>query len=330
MVAMIHTQEVNRLKATIEGEDDDYVKIYVADNFGSEHELTIEKKTGDIPYHQCESYADNPRDRTPDENEYNEQARRYAKYYVYRERGYDTLENAENPDYINAVREAINELSASEFERYFRPLYQQIQSHHDSSVDRLVEHPPGVRREDAVVYELDVYLGVDLEDGPVSDVAGALAKLSGLDLEEATAQPVTDVSEQELSAWEAVGQQVIEVTDPADVSLEISAVSGIHIGFPNADGEHEVHRAEDPLERESDATIELIPADPGPFEEFREYLDHHLRCQIRDCFAGMGLLPPEPFRTIGFGKFIYARRYDHYDLYPPLHTGVDSSGGLFG
>lgn len=33
----------------------------------------------------------------------------------------------------------------------------------------------------------------------------------------------------------------------------------------------------------------------------------------------MGLVPPESYRVVGFGKFIYIRRYDHYDLYLQFH-----------
>ncbi len=72
-----------------------------------------------------------------------------------------------------------------------------------------------------------------------------------------------------------------------------------------------------------------MPADPGSLEEFREYLDHHLRCQIRDCYVGMGLVPPEPYRVVGFGNFIYARRYDHYDLYPRVHLQEGDHNAAF-
>jgi hypothetical protein len=44
----------------------------------------------------------------------------------------------------------------------------------------------------------------------------------------------------------------------------------------------------------------------------------------------MGLLPPEPFQTVGFGKFIYARRYDHYDLYPRFRRSDKEQNALLG
>ena len=300
------------MKAEFTAEDDDHIGLNVIDNAQNTHDLTLRKGSGVIVYHQCEVYADDPRDRTPDENEYNEQARRYARYYVYQERGYDTVEHTENPDYINAVREAIADLSDAEFRQYFGPLHQQLRSHHDDSVDRLVDIPAGARAEDAVIYELDAYLGIDIEDDSIADEVAALSEAHGLDLEAAT-QPVTDAAENDLADWESVGEHLLDLTD-GDVPMNLAAVSGIHVGYPNSQGEHEVQEADDPLDREADARIELMPADPGSIEEFRAYLDHHLRCQVRDCLAGMGLFPPEPFQTVGYGKFIYARRYDHYDL----------------
>jgi len=319
------------MNAKIIGQDSCDIGTEIIDNNGEIHQIELHKESGEIYAHVCDGYADKPHDRTPDENEYNEQARRYAKYYVHQERGYDTVDHAENPNHVNAVREAIADLSEAEFKQYFGPLHQQLRSHHDNSVERLVDLPTAVRAEDAVVYELDVYLGVDLTDDELSETAAAVADAQGLDYKTGTEQTVSDISQADLVDWQAVGEAVIEQTDPDSVPLEIAAVSGIHVGYPNAAGEHEVQRADSPLDRQPDATIELLPADPGPLSEFDAYLDHHLRCQVRDCFAGMGLLPPEPFQTVGFGKFIYARRYDHYELYPAFHTAdADDSGGLFG
>ena len=71
----------------------------------------------------------------------------------------------------------------------------------------------------------------------------------------------------------------------------------------------------------------MLPYEPGDLANFKEFLDYHLRCQIRDCFVGMGLHPPEKFRVLGYGKFIYARRYNQYDVYPQFHD-PDADGLL--
>jgi hypothetical protein len=313
------------MDAIITGESE-RIGLSVIDNNDAEHLIEMDQE-GEIKYHICEAYEDRASARTSDENEYNTQARRYAKYYVHQERGYDTVEHTENPDYIEAVRQAIADLSETEFRQYFGPLHQQLRSHHDDSVERLVDVPAGARAEDAVIYELDVYLGIDVEEDSIADEVAALADAHGLDVQQGT-RAVTEASESDLAAWMTVGEHLLDITD--DVPLNIASVSGIHVGYPNAAGEHEVQEADDPLDREADARIELMPADPGSLEEFREWLDHHLRCQVRDCFAGMGLIPPEPFQTVGYGKLIYARRYDHYDLYPRFHRTDEEENTLLG
>lgn len=45
-----------------------------------------------------------------------------------------------------------------------------------------------------------------------------------------------------------------------------------------------------------------------PFgERFREYLVHHLQCQIRDVYDRMGEVPPEEYRVDGYGKLVVER-----------------------
>ncbi|MFD1641716.1 hypothetical protein [Halohasta litorea] len=306
------------MDAEIKKETDDGFGVLVNDNNGAAHKIGV-CYNGEIDGHLCDAYADKPINRTSDENEHNEQARRYAKYYVYRERGYDTVDHIDNPDYIEAVRQAIRSLSDERFEQLFGPLYTQLQSHH-KDVGRPIDLPARVQKPDAVVYKLELYLGVDIADSGLTDQARSLAEAHGLDYETGTTtQTGAVVGENERQNWAEFGEHLTDLTDPDDIELELSAVSGIHVGYPNSRGEHEVQWADRPLDREPDARLELMPTDPGPIDDFGQYLDYHLRCQVRDCVVGMGLLPPEPYRVLGFGKFRYARRYDQYDLYPQLH-----------
>ena len=103
------------MNAEIEGEDKEYVKIYVTDNSGTEHNITLEKDSGEIPYHEQDGYSDKAANRTAEGNEHVEQARRFAQYYVYVDRGYDTVPSTDHPERINAVRLAIQELNDTEF-----------------------------------------------------------------------------------------------------------------------------------------------------------------------------------------------------------------------
>ncbi|WP_253736710.1 hypothetical protein [Halohasta salina] len=279
-------------------------------------------ETGDILYHQCEAYADDASKRTAEDNEHNNQARRYTRYYVFAERGYEAVDHTDNPAYIEAVRQAIDSLSPAEFEQFFGALHTQIRSHHDP-VDRPVELPSAVRKPNGVVYEQDIYLGLDLSETSITDRARELATAYGISLEDNTeVRPVSELSDADLDRWQSFSDDFHEDpgVDPRDTDLTVSAVSGIHVGYPNRQGRHEVAAADDPFDRQADTRLELLPYAPASLAAFRGFLDYHLRCQIRDCFVKMGVVPPEPYRRLGFGKFREARRYDRFSMYPELHT----------
>ncbi|ELZ25843.1 hypothetical protein [Natrinema limicola] len=318
----------------ITGETQELIGLSIIDNNDAEHLIEM-KFDGNITGHQCEAYADDPANRTDEENEHNNQARRFAKYYVYAERGYDTVAHVNHPDYIEAVRQAIVSLSDAQFEQFFSPIHQQLRSHHDSTVERPRSLPSAVRYPDDVIYKQDLYLGIDPRESDFADEARAIAADRGLDLEAGmTSRALTDVSASELEKWQSFADELADTIDPeavdAELGLEDGAVSGIHVSYPDEYGELVTESAEDPLERQPDARLELLTADPGTLEEFNPYLDHHLRCQIRDCLVGMGLTPPAKYRVLGPGKFIYTRRYNHYNMYPELHSTRSNSARLFG
>lgn len=312
------------------GEDDLDIGTIVTDNNGVEHQIEMHKKNGEIYAHTQDGYPDDPAERTSAENEHVNQARRFATYSVFTERGYDTVEHAENPTYINAVRKALASLSQVDFTRYLGAVHRQLRSHHEDS-ERPVELPATVRAPDAVVYELDVYLGIDLTDGDIAEQVQRLTQTEKFDTDSGI-QPVSDLSDGELDRWKALGDNLVDIadTDDLDVDLTIAAVSGIHVGYPDARGQHQVQEADDPLDREADARLELLPYAPADIEEFRDFLDHHLRCQIRDCFLKMGVVPPAEFQVVGFGKFHDARRYDHFEMYPEVHKRGGDHTPLFG
>ncbi|NGM71632.1 hypothetical protein G6M89_22070, partial [Natronolimnobius sp. AArcel1] len=149
------------MEAEFLGEDEEDIGVSVIDNSGASHHIEMNKSNGNLYAHHCDEYADKPEDRTLEENEYNEQARRFAQYYVYQERGYDTVPSRIHPERINAVRLAVAEMDLEEFEEYFGDLYQQLKSHHDDSYDPVIQPPADAQSEDLVLYRTNVYLGLD-------------------------------------------------------------------------------------------------------------------------------------------------------------------------
>ena len=312
----------------ITGENEKLIGLSVIDNTDVEHVLDIKKKDGEIVAHKQDGYADDPAKRTHDDNERVEQTRRFARYYVFQEHGYDTLPPLENPVRIEAARRALKRLSTSAFESMFGDLYQQFTSDFDSTVEGVVDLPGDVADRDLVVYQRDLYLGFEPDSIDFGDEVRRLAEEYGVDL-------TAPATESNAEAWRQFGQATAEVAAEGDDSLlsgmDLSAVSGIHLVYPDTSKTEQRVPAETPLAREPDARLELPSVDPGSLDRFQAFLAFHLRCQIRDLFIGMGVEPPEAVRVRGPGRYSSTMRYrllDMYDEYYHLDDqALDGWGG---
>ena len=302
------------------GEDDTDIGTEITDNTGVVHQIEMHKSDGKIYSHSQDGYPDDSSKRTGDGNQHVDQARRFAKYYVQQERGYQTVAPSDHPNAINAVRLTINDLSESEFAEKFGDLHQQLRSHH-TNVEPVVELPVEVTNPEIVVYRQHISLGVDPFETELAEEARTLANEHDLSSDDIS-QSLTDLSEGAISAWETFSGEFADLvaTHEADLSdgTYIETVSPLEVRYPQQ-GHLETVAGGGSTPAQPHTTLELLPYDPGELSNFKEFLDYHLRCQIRDCFIGMGLHPPEEFRVLGYGKFIYARRYGQYDMYPEYH-----------
>lgn len=278
------------MKGQITAENDQHIGLDVTDNNEIVHDLTLQKYSGSIEYHEQDGYPDKTADRTFEENEHVAQAQRFAKYHVYRQRGYDTMPPLPNPDRISAVAAFVDSLSLETFEEYFGEYYQQMLSHYDRA-DPVVEIPDEAQN-NPLYYRKDVYLDVSIE------------RLQSL---------VTDADQ---SAFEIL---------QSEHELSLEAVSGVHVMWSPASNQTETITTDEPdIDRKPDARFELPPYEPESLEDFRDHLIYHLRCQIRDCYLTMGVAPPEDLRIQGPGWFDRSTWFQHYDVYEPYHrTDVD-------
>jgi len=311
------------MKSTIDGErktnqGETRIGIRVEDKQGVEHGIEMDE-LGEITIHQQDGYPDEPSERTPIESEIVNQARRFAQYYVYVERGYDTVPLEIHPERIDAVRQALQGLSDPDFERLFGDLKQQLQSYHDGT-DRAIPIPADAAGPNSVLYRQHVYLGLDPTNPTFADDAETLATIHGIDLEDADS-PVSELSDSVRSGWRSFTDQLETLATERDRdhsdALEIGGVSSLYTAYVDSRGEEHIGEpADDPFDREPDTLIELAPIDPGSLEQFREYLDHYFQCQIRDCFVRMGLHPPEEFCVLGPGHIEAAEQYKRLEMYP--------------
>lgn len=313
------------MKASIEGEDEDGCGLEVIDNEGVEHWIEIKYGPGDITYHEQDGYPDDPSKRTPEESEHVHQARRFARYHVKLQRGYDTMPPLVDPDRIETVRAAVVALSPEGFDELFGDLHQQLASYYDEDVERVLDIPAEAASPESVLYRKNVYLGVDPLETDLAEEAEELADEYGLDFtgESVATRSLTELDGEEVAAWEAFSEDLAdrarETGTDVSAGTYIDAVSPLHMAYIDDAGREHVQEVEEPFERDPDAMIELGVIDPGPPAEFQAYLAFHLRCQVRDAFVRMGLEPPEAYRVLGYGNFEATERYKHLDMYPEYH-----------
>lgn len=293
--------------AKITGENEDNTGLHVIDNNEAKHRIEMHKDGGEIYAHQCDAYADDPYERTPTENEHNEQARRYAQYYVAAERGYDTIEWRYDPDRLVTTALTVAELEPDAVAEYFGDLYDQVRSH-ATDVDRPVSLPDGVRP-GHVNYQQDVYLGL---------ADGVLAQLTALGDDLNLPAVPGDTIEDRVATLLAEAPADADVPDASDLAIE--TVSGVHVRWDDAAGQyhHERHGQPD-LDRDPDARFDIFPFTPADIEAFQAQLVRNLLCQVRDSYVGMGVAPPEPFRIKGLGRHQIATLYEQFDVYQRYH-----------
>lgn len=256
------------MDAIITGESE-RIGLSVIDDNDVEHLIEM-NEVGKITGHQQKGYPDKSANRTSESNEYVNQARRYAQYYVAQETEHDTIPWDLNPDRFEDVRQALMALSSDEIDDLFGDLLAQSLSHYrdDPNVDtggisRPFDLPADkIGTEDAVLYKQEIYL----------DDAG-----------------------------------------------DIEAVSGVLITYYVARGERTTVRHGEAPDRGPDACVEVSPAPFVAAEPFRDYLVYNLRCQIRDCYVGMGLEPPETYKVLGPGQYRFTGKYQHFDCYPKYY-----------
>jgi len=324
------------MKAKIIGEDEDDIGTRVVDNNGTEHQIEMHKNTGEIYAHQSKAYSQKSEERTREESEYGKQARRYAQYYVFLNRGYDTVKPRwKNPVHLQAVRSAIAKMDLEEFETHFGDLYQQLKSHHDEGTERVIHPPKDSKDERYHLYRKNVYLGLDPLDTDLAEDARALATKFGLDLDQdaPTETPLAALTDEGIEAWASFSTELFERSNEEELAelatgFYVDTTSELHMAYLDHDGFEQVTTAIEP-DREADALIELLPANPGTLEEFQHAVVFDVICQIRDCFIRMGVTPPEEFQVLGIGHIAAAKAYEEVDFYPDYHL-IQDDGTFYG
>jgi hypothetical protein len=156
------------MDAEIEKETDKGFGVTVYDNNGVKHKIGV-LYDGEKNGHLQDSYPDEPKNRTPDENAHLNQAIRRARFHVYQETDYEPFPPEENLPGIKRVKQAIEDLSVEEFESYFGDVYDQVLAKHPE-VEPPVPRPASVPPDGYILYLIDVYLDENDDIEAVSDI----------------------------------------------------------------------------------------------------------------------------------------------------------------
>ena len=299
------------MEGHIKNEIEEGVGLRVIDNSDIEHRMVL-ARDGEILAHKTGEYPE-PSKRTNEEDESFSQARRFARYHVYREKGYDTIAPPNNPDRIAAVLLTVLNSGSAEFDRHFQTLFEQVASHDFPDIDPPLDLPLNVYSQEALVYKQHVYLEEDLE-AMQQELQRPAAEILNEDLVDELLNAGKPTPTAGVSGFTSAVQSLVD--GPSDEhGLTIEGVSGIDTMYYEDTNEDRTIKGDDPFDREPDATIELIPA---RFDEdvFGFYLCYNLLSQIRDCYIGMGVEPPAQYRVLGHGKYKYTGKYRHFDFYP--------------
>ncbi|ELZ00695.1 hypothetical protein C482_08828 [Natrialba chahannaoensis JCM 10990] len=269
---------------------------------------------GGVVYHHQDTYPDAPSERTNTEDERISQARRYAKYHVYREENYDTLEVRMNPDRIAAVLAAIHTMDDEKFESVFEPFHRQVGSYDDPSVEPPIDPLEYVDHEEFRLYMLDIYLEAELEE--IQATADAYSDELAAIADEVEAQTDSGGLRQKVANFGSRVQQRAATGDIEPPEFAVEAVSDVHLLYYEGTNDDRVVEGDRPFDREPDARLEFTPIPTHSIEQFRPLIEEHLLCQIRDCYVGMGEDPPAQYRVLGHGLYKFAQKYRHFDCYP--------------
>jgi len=300
------------MNAKIEGEDNEFVKIYVVDADNVTHELTIKKETGEIKYYEQDGYPERNKWSTKQELRI-EQAAQYARYYVQRELGYPTLEPRLTPEWLAYALGAVLSLDFDEFEYYFGAYYQQYHSQLRDTVDPVIKVPHGTDI-GGIVFRADIFLGLAFEEY-LNDPAGMtpIDAVEGITDDYDLVTKLSNLVEKQLET----GVDPIKEVSDVDVLYQTRSIGGT---VENQTRGERIHSQEGM----ADAQLQMTPPQASlesdlSIEVMQGLVLHHLTCQVRDAYLRLGIEPPEPFRILGQGLYKQTIRYQHSDLYQPYH-----------
>ncbi|WP_049927086.1 hypothetical protein [Halopiger goleimassiliensis] len=303
------------MDATILSKSGDTAQLHVVDNRGNDHTVTVDTDCR-VEYHETDAYPRDPTERTPATNELLRQVQQFARYIFAEQTTNQELLLGRHPDLVDTVVGILDTYSAEEFEELFDPVRLQLSRHAEA------DDEPSTSTDDGEDGSFVYYCG--LLDVDVSASAGATElqqffdALGGAFVENQFASMFGGKSSTGADFFSDVGQVANSRGYDLSELVELTLTGTYPCRFDPETGE-EVFVSDATIDDPLIAAVELPPFDPGTPEEFKHAIQHHLLCQIRDCYIGMGLEPPEYVKLQGPGFAELTQRYRLLDVYEPYH-----------
>ncbi len=305
------------MNATILSQTARKTDLSITEATGTTHRVTIDR-TGSLEAHYCEAYPTEAEKRTAEETEAIAQAVRFGKYHTFRKRGdytitpYSEQDRIAYPERVAATALIIAAFSAETFSQTFETAYRQLTADDDLPIE------PPVGAEHATIERIEQEIYLDVPDQRLQQLLDVLLELEALGgLRELMDQYPDHPDEVAVSQL----GQILDTGHTSETLLD--TLSPVRVWY-STDGPTRIeHESDVDVDHPAHPPVCLQFRPPGyPVQSaatFQRQVVDHLRCQLRDCYIGMGLAPPRDFRVRGPGIARLTNLYAELDQYQRYH-----------
>jgi hypothetical protein len=308
------------MHATITTETAETVELHVTDRTDRTHELDITHE-GEIDRHHSADESVDVAEMSADAAEPYRQVRRFGKYYLARKRGYETLspysetDRIAYPEQLAATALVLGSMSPDALASEFETIYLQRRSA-TAAEPAPIEPPSGSQQASCQRIEQDLYLRAEPDRlRTLLDVLVELEALGGL-------RQLMDMYPEKTDRRSELTGILREGVDGAGEQPYVSGTSPVRVYWQTDGGIQMTHG---PVGTSPDGPIASrlqLPVGSKPVRSpaaFQRLVVDHLRCQLRDCYLGMGVAPPRDLQVRGPGIAAMTARFADGDNYQRYH-----------
>ncbi|WP_396613693.1 hypothetical protein ACH9L7_18595 (plasmid) [Haloferax sp. S1W] len=326
------------MKVTEHTETDRTVELRIVDYEGVHHRLT-HSTDGQVENHWHDQYLPEGDDRSIAEEERLARVERFAKYYLSRTNHttvlspYSHTDHIADPDRLAVTTLLVGSMAQDTLESHLQTCYDQLAAL-QANDDPPVAPPQAAPDAEWKRIEQDIHLTLDTE--AIRRLSEVLVESNSLGEIRRALDIRPDRDDADLFSRLNRMLSTAESAAIENASSErfIRVISPLRVHWKSDDGPTRVEygdRTEPDEEATLAARIQLTPAHLPiiSLAAFQRTLVDHFRCQLRDCYVGMGLRPPTDVRVTGPGIAACTDRYERADTlqnYHNEHAIIDWTG----